>query len=545
MAVPGAVPAGVGKRVLACVIDGLAAFLLGGAFVVAGAWEAAASGGPASGGSGVGMLVGGGVALAVVGVVQWLCHGLRGVTLGKALVGLRTVDADTGRPIGLGRALLRYLFVGVVGAIPVLGWVVLLSPLFDRERRQGWHDKAVRALVVDAALGTDPVRAAATAQARLDGLLAPVAATDVPPVPVPPVGAPVPPPAPAAPVPPPAPAAGPLPGAAPEADLPEVPAAPTPAAQAPAAPPFGAPPVPDLAPEAAMPEVLGAPVAPAPAAAPPFPAPSAPAPVAAPLPATAPVPDVAPPPAAPPAPVPAVPAAAAPLPGGLPPLPDAAPVGVDPMAPIPAAVPPAPDAPPRAFPAPPAPAAPVREPDTATTGIISAVPGAPAPQAPARPPLEPTVLVDHVPDALRTTGVPGGPAEEDAEDVEATRLSLVRRPGGRRRTDGPPRAVLKLWDGNEVVLTGIALVGRNPARRDDEPLPEHLVVVPDQRRSVSKTHLAVGVDANGTWVRDRGSTNGTVVTLADGQQIICASGQEVRVPEGATVSFGDYWFTVG
>jgi hypothetical protein len=298
-------------------------------------------------------------------------------------------------------------------------------------------------------------------------------------------------------VPPPAPAAGPLPGAAPEADLPEVPAAPTPAAQAPAAPPFGAPPVPDLAPEAAMPEVLGAPVAPAPAAAPPFPAPSAPAPVAAPLPATAPVPDVAPPPAAPPAPVP------------------------------------------------PAPAAPVREPDTATTGIISAVPGAPAPQAPARPPLEPTVLVDHVPDALRTTGVPGGPAEEDAEDVEATRLSLVRRPGGRRRTDGPPRAVLKLWDGNEVVLTGIALVGRNPARRDDEPLPEHLVVVPDQRRSVSKTHLAVGVDANGTWVRDRGSTNGTVVTLADGQQIICASGQEVRVPEGATVSFGDYWFTVG
>lgn len=488
MAVPGAVPAGVGKRVLACVIDGLAAFLLGGAFVVAGAWEAAASGGPASGGSGVGMLVGGGVALAVVGVVQWLCHGLRGVTLGKALVGLRTVDADTGRPIGLGRALLRYLFVGVVGAIPVLGWVVLLSPLFDRERRQGWHDKAVRALVVDAALGTDPVRAAATAQARLDGLLAPVAATDVPPVPVPPVGAPVP---------PPAPAAGPLPGAAPEADLPEVPAAPTPAAQAPAAPPFGAAPVPDLAPEAAMPEVLGAPVAPAPAAAPPFPAPPAPAPVAAPLPATAPVPDVAPPPAAPPAPVP------------------------------------------------PAPAAPVREPDTATTGIISAVPGAPAPQAPARPPLEPTVLVDHVPDALRTTGVPGGPAEEDAEDVEATRLSLVRRPGGRRRTDGPPRAVLKLWDGNEVVLTGIALVGRNPARRDDEPLPEHLVVVPDQRRSVSKTHLAVGVDANGTWVRDRGSTNGTVVTLADGQQIICASGQEVRVPEGATVSFGDYWFTVG
>ena len=104
--------------------------------------------------------------------------------------------------------------------------------------------------------------------------------------------------------------------------------------------------------------------------------------------------------------------------------------------------------------------------------------------------------------------------------------------------------MLVLWDGTRLTLTGMALVGRNPARHDDEPMPEHLVRVPDDRRSVSKTHVAVGVDGHGVWVRDRGSTNGTVLTLPDGQQILCAAEHQVRAPKGATVSFGDYWLTV-
>lgn len=450
MAVPGAVPAGVGKRVLACVVDALAAFLLGGAFVAAGAWEAFLTRDDAEPG-GLGLLVGGGAALAVVALGQWIAHGRRGVTLGKALVGLRTVDADTGRPIGMVRALLRALVVGAGTLAAGVGQVVVLaSPLFDSGgRRQGWHDKAARALVVDVALGADPVRAQATATARLDGLLAPVAATDVPPRPT---GGAVPPVAP-----PPPPVAPPPPHVSVDDDLPAAPAAGT-------------------------------------------------------------------------------------VPGG------GEHRGPDPMAPFPAAVPPVlsaaggPDDTTD-------PTAAVDHrgaaPDGAAAGVISAVPGAPgasggAPGTPARPPLEPTVLVDHVPDALI---VSGSSADLD-DDVEATRLSLVRRPGGRRRTDGPASAALRLWDGTELTLTGVALVGRNPARRDDEPLPERLVTVPDERRSVSKTHLAVGVDERGTWVRDRGSTNGTVVTLPDGSQVICASGQQVRVPVGATVSFGDYWFTV-
>jgi len=46
------------------------------------------------------------------------------------------------------------------------------------------------------------------------------------------------------------------------------------------------------------------------------------------------------------------------------------------------------------------------------------------------------------------------------------------------------------------------------------------------------------------WLRDRTSTNGTVVTLADGQVILCAPEHLVRVPTGTTVAFGDFWLVV-
>lgn len=446
MAYPGAVPASAGKRALAYVIDVLAAFLLGGAFLAAGAWQSlrAPAGDGVPRGATTLVLVGGGLLLAL-GLAQWWYHGTRGATLGKALVGLRTVDADTARPIGMGRALLRALVVAAgTLALGVGQIVVLASPLFDAGgRRRGWHDKAVGALVVDVVAGVDPARVRAGEEAvttRLDGLLAPVAAVDLP-----------------APPPPPPPPAG-----------------------------EPAPTWPEAGPTA--PDFL------------------------------------------------------APYPAAVPPAPEAA----EPLhhAPVDRAV--TPDAASATAPGSPVPDGDTDGRDDDRTGVISAVPGV-RPVAPAGPPpLEPTVLVDHVPGGLAVPGRPTGTGDlDDLDDVEATRLTLSGRGGGRRRTDGPSNPVLHLWNGEVVALGAFALVGRNPARRDDEPLPDRLVTVPDERRSVSKTHLAVGVDPSGIWVRDRGSTNGTVVTLPDGAQVICAPGQRVRVPVGATVSFGDFWFTIG
>jgi uncharacterized RDD family membrane protein YckC len=98
-------------------------------------------------------------------------------------------------------------------------------------------------------------------------------------------------------------------------------------------------------------------------------------------------------------------------------------------------------------------------------------------------------------------------------------------------------AEVELQDGRRITIGRTALVGRNPASDADV----QLVRVVDPGRSVSKTHLQIGVEPGGVWVADRGSTNGTVVTLPDGAQVVCRVDQQVRLRVGSTVSFGDCW----
>lgn len=101
------------------------------------------------------------------------------------------------------------------------------------------------------------------------------------------------------------------------------------------------------------------------------------------------------------------------------------------------------------------------------------------------------------------------------------------------------RVVLRFSDGQELRLRGMTLVGRHPQPGPGEVITD-LVTLQDSGRSVSKTHILVGMDPHGLFVTDRGSTNGTVVTLPDGHQILCGAAQTIRVPVGATVSFGDF-----
>jgi uncharacterized RDD family membrane protein YckC len=65
-------------------------------------------------------------------------------TPGKLLLGCLVVDARSGRTVGTGQALLRYLGY-IVSALPLgLGFVWIA---FDR-RKQGFHDKIARTCVV-------------------------------------------------------------------------------------------------------------------------------------------------------------------------------------------------------------------------------------------------------------------------------------------------------------------------------------------------------------------------------------------------------------
>jgi uncharacterized RDD family membrane protein YckC len=74
-------------------------------------------------------------------VAFWL---YRQATPGKMAIGARVVDAETGATLSIGQAIGRYVGY-LVSTIPLgLG---LLWVAFDR-RKQGWHDKLARTVVV-------------------------------------------------------------------------------------------------------------------------------------------------------------------------------------------------------------------------------------------------------------------------------------------------------------------------------------------------------------------------------------------------------------
>lgn len=73
-------------------------------------------------------------------------HASTGQSVGQKLVGIKVVDADTGGTIDYGRAFIRWLVSIVSGAVIALGYLWML---WD-PKKQTWHDKAARSLVVKA-----------------------------------------------------------------------------------------------------------------------------------------------------------------------------------------------------------------------------------------------------------------------------------------------------------------------------------------------------------------------------------------------------------
>ena len=122
-------------------------------------------------------------------------------------------------------------------------------------------------------------------------------------------------------------------------------------------------------------------------------------------------------------------------------------------------------------------------------------------------------------------------------------LRTPRTPPARPRAGGLAEWMLRLDDGRNVAVEGLVLLGRNPQPRVGEE-DAKLIKVSDDTRTVSKSHLAVGVDVTGLYVMDRGSTNGTMVTAPDGGQRPCPPGDLVDVPGGSVISFGDHWLEV-
>lgn len=91
-------------------------------------------------------------------IVQLALHGRKGMTIGKAIAGIRSVNVRTLERPGIGAVLLRYLIVAASSIVPLLGPALFLaSPTFDPDGRgRGFHDKATRVWLVDIRSGLNP-----------------------------------------------------------------------------------------------------------------------------------------------------------------------------------------------------------------------------------------------------------------------------------------------------------------------------------------------------------------------------------------------------
>jgi uncharacterized RDD family membrane protein YckC len=135
-----------GSRVVSYLIDLLFGLLLnapGGALIGVGA--------ATHGGVRVALIAVGSVLLVIGAIAQiWQSgwrQGARGQSWGKSITGLRTVSAETMRPIGGPMGLLRWFVDSILGAIGILQLLNYLWPLRD-PRHQTWADKVVGSVVL-------------------------------------------------------------------------------------------------------------------------------------------------------------------------------------------------------------------------------------------------------------------------------------------------------------------------------------------------------------------------------------------------------------
>lgn len=108
-------------------------------------------------------------AVTIFTIVQLALHGVRGVTVGKAILGIRSVNVATfGKP-GFWRVVLRALVLSTAFTlVPYLGAIpFLLSPLWDPEQRgRGWLDRLGNNWLIDTRRGLDPANVKALRHAR-------------------------------------------------------------------------------------------------------------------------------------------------------------------------------------------------------------------------------------------------------------------------------------------------------------------------------------------------------------------------------------------
>ena len=141
--------AALGDRLIALILDTVLMLAL---FAVIGMWAGSRWGGITTSGfdmTGTGALVTIALVVLVAFLYHWLCEGLLGLTLGKAVAGVRVIN-ENGAPCGLGPSLIRNILRIIDG---LLGYLVGYFIAIFSKLRQRLGDHLARTFVVEKELG--------------------------------------------------------------------------------------------------------------------------------------------------------------------------------------------------------------------------------------------------------------------------------------------------------------------------------------------------------------------------------------------------------
>ena len=97
--------------------------------------------------------------------------------------------------------------------------------------------------------------------------------------------------------------------------------------------------------------------------------------------------------------------------------------------------------------------------------------------------------------------------------------------------------------GERARVSGYGRIGRMPTPPEGV-IADHLIVVNDDTRTVSKNHLDIWVTPEGIEVLDLDSANGTVVSLPGIAAERLVSGTRMLIRRGTSVAIGDQSFLV-
>jgi pSer/pThr/pTyr-binding forkhead associated (FHA) protein len=129
----------------------------------------------------------------------------------------------------------------------------------------------------------------------------------------------------------------------------------------------------------------------------------------------------------------------------------------------------------------------------------------------------------------------GDGPRDDLVDLEETRIV--------RGTKAGERFVLQFSTGENAIVFGSGLIGRNPALEPGE-LVDQLIAIVDGGKTVSKTHLEFGQVEGRFWVSDRFSANGTIVRQPDTRPQRLEPGRRLQVARGTRIDMGEQFVVV-